>query len=296
MSELPAGASLRRQIGDRAKNVGVPTETALRSFFIDRLLARLKVSGGNDWILKGAQALMVRAALTRETTDLDLRAPATGIEGALRDFTQALATDLGDGCTFEVRQRARRLEHLAAAGREGTQVTIAARLGATSPISFHVDIVVGREPTGRVECLPYTLPIDLPGHRATLVSVFPLVDHVADKVWATLGTLGHSASSRGKDLYDLCIIRSLGGINGSLLAEALEAERLSRGLALAGAFEAPNTMRSPFERLSRREPNRHVPVHFAAANAAAKAFIDPALSGAAFGREWDASAQAWLRV
>lgn len=127
------------------------------------------------------------------------------------------------------------------------------------------------------------------------MSVFPLVDHVADKVWATLATFGHSASSRGKDLYDLCMIRSLGGINGSLLAEALEAERLSRGLAPASAFEAPTTMRAPFERLSKREPNQHVPAQFASANAAAKAFIDPALSGAAVGREWDAANQVWLR-
>jgi hypothetical protein len=295
MNEPPTGASRRRQIGDRAKNSGVPTETALRSYFIERLLARLEASGGDRWILKGAQALMMRAPLTRDTTDLDLRPPGTGIDRALEAFIGALASDLGDGCTFEARRRTRRLDLQVAGGHEGAQVAITARLGATAPITFHVDIVEGREPTGRVERLLYPLPIDLPDHPATLVSVLPLVDHIADKVWASLATYGTASSSRGKDLYDLCVMRSLGGITGALSAEALEAERISRGLAPAGAFQAPTSMRSPFERLSRREPNRHVPPLFFEANAVAKALVDPALQGTALGREWDPSAQAWRR-
>ena len=163
-----------------------------RQFAYDRFLQRLN-AGDDGWVLKGAAALLAREVSTRATRDVDLyrRAELVEAETALRE---AIALDLGDWFTFEA-SRSRQMT----AGVIGLTFALTARIGNREWESFNVDLVdEAAGMTGEPETAPALARIDLaeldqPGYR-----VWPLADHVADKVTATFATYGRTnrASTR----------------------------------------------------------------------------------------------------
>ena len=168
-----------------------------RQFAYDRFLQRLN-AGDDGWVLKGAAALLAREVSTRATRDVDLYR-RTGLVEAETALREAIALDLGDWFTFEA-GRSRQMT----AGVIGLTIALTARIGIREWESFNVDLVgEAAGMTGEPETAPALARIDLveldqPGYR-----VWPLADHVADKLAATFATYGRTKpgidSGQGSD-------------------------------------------------------------------------------------------------
>ncbi|MCW3841687.1 nucleotidyl transferase AbiEii/AbiGii toxin family protein [Micromonospora yasonensis] len=179
-----------------------------RQFAYDRALARLFRSDDADrWVLKGAGALLARLATARHSKDVDVFFNATDadVDDAVDALRAALRIDLGDHFAFDVMRVAPLQEEA-----KGARVYVNARLGPTSFASFHIDVVVGTVMTGTPDVVAPLTPLNIEGLVRPNYRVFPIADHLADKLCATIGTYTRdgqpASSSRVKDLVDIAII------------------------------------------------------------------------------------------
>ena len=214
-----------------------------RQFAYDRVLARCFTGpGAEGWVLKGAGALLARLeGMARHSKDIDLyyTQQAASTDRAVEAFLDAVDRDLGDHFRFDV-TRTTTLQEDAT----GRRVHLDAYLGARYA-AFHVDIVVGTAMSGQPDTAPPLTPIDVAGLIRPPYRVFPLADHVADKVCAIIephnradGTV--AGSSRVKDLVDIAIIARTQPIAGASLRAALLTGAAHRGLHLPPRFGVPD--------------------------------------------------------
>jgi hypothetical protein len=180
--------AFRRALTDRLRAIAVGSRWALphlqRQFAYDRLLERLYAID-DGWIVKGAAALLARDLGVRATIDVDVyRARAREVaEAELRD---AAGHDIGDWFRFDI-----------GAGRPvgdgdaGVRLPTTASIGPTPWAKFHVDLVGSDlRMTGEPESTPPLTPIAMPDVEQHGYRVYPLVDHIADKVVALFQLYG----------------------------------------------------------------------------------------------------------
>lgn len=148
-------AAFRRALTDRLRHIAQPhghwpLAELQRQFGYDRLLARL-YSLDDQWIVKGATALLARAIIVRHTVDIDLYR-AVDRDQAERDLREAAHLDLGDWVRFEIGVAT----PVADAGN-GARLPVTVTIGATPWTRFHVDVVAeGIRMTG----IPDDVPLD----------------------------------------------------------------------------------------------------------------------------------------
>src|SRR5262245_55806632 len=95
--------AFRRALTDRLRAVAAPQgrwplADMQRQFAYDRLLVRLYLLD-DDWVVKGATALLARGIAVRHTVDVDVYRAAHG-QRAERDVRAALLLDAGDWFEF----------------------------------------------------------------------------------------------------------------------------------------------------------------------------------------------------
>jgi hypothetical protein len=255
---------------DKLKGVAEDSKWTLpqlqRQFAYDRLLERLYMVD-EGWVLKGATALLARDLGVRASIDVDVfRAEA--LEVAERELREAAALDLGDWFLFEAGPAQQ-----AGDGAAGLRVPIRSLIGPTDWMRFHVDLV-GNEVTmtGAPEQMPALARVTMPDVAQRGYRVYPLVDHVADKIAATFDRYGksRSPSTRYKDLVDLVAIAS----SASIAADAQIIALHSEAEAARSLLEVAPTLEEALELMSR--------------------FADPLLDETARGR-WDPRARRWAR-
>ena len=173
---------------------------------------------------------------------------------------------------------------------------IRALIGPTEWARFHVDLVGNQMTmTGMPEQMPALARVTMPDVEQSGYRVYPLVDHVADKIAATFDRYGksRSPSTRYKDLVDLVAIASAASVEAQAQIVALRSEAKRRGVELASAFAVPDpeawkrgyeaeAARSLLEVAATLEEALELMVRFA----------DPLLDGSARG-VWDPSAGTW---
>lgn len=292
----PATVVTRQGLLDRARNAGVPGDRALKDFAVGRLMARLEAHAPGQWLVKGGEALLTRRVTSRPTRDLDLRSANRDIGAALRDFEEAIGLPMADGVAFALARVPRRLTGAGTGGYPVYRIDLKATIGAQPLVDFHVDVVTGRELTGEPEAAIRTPLVAVPGMEPVSVLLFPTVDHIADKVCAIHQVHGgaRNASTRVKDLHDLCTLRGVPGIEASQLSEAIAAESAIRRVEPPGKMAIPPTMRLSYERMARRtDPHPFVPREFAGALLAIGAFLDPVLGGGTVTGVWDPEHLRW---
>jgi hypothetical protein len=244
MTREPAGygspGAFRRALTDRLHAIAAASRWSLphlqRQFAYDRLLERL-YAVDDGWIVKGAAALLARDLGVRATIDVDVyRARAREVaEGELRE---AAGRDIGDWFRFEI-----------GAGRPvgdgdaGVRLPTTASIGPTPWATFHVDLVGSDlRMTGHPEPMPPLARVVMPDVEQHGYRVYPLVDHVADKVVAIFQLYGEQRrpSTRYKDLVDLVSIATGASVAAQpqLIALASEAER--RRVRLPTRFDVPD--------------------------------------------------------
>jgi hypothetical protein len=244
--------ALRQALAARARQAARDTDASsndlITRFYLVRLLARVFQADPDAWLLKGGQALLARYPDARHSSDIDLcgTSATTTLDDAVATLIRAAALDLDDYLHFTVHSREDRTD-----GNGTSRVRFKVQLGGrpiNTPVS--VDVVTNRVPLGQptYKRLEPAVPLDWPTGYP-VVALYPMVDHVADKVCAMYemhGTDHTIPSTRYRDLVDLLLIAHREPLDGPLVHLALRTEvrrRRARGtvLDLPSTFTIPGT-------------------------------------------------------
>ncbi len=247
----PTPRGYRNSIQNRAKSAaanlpGVTAGELAGLYYHRRLLARVFHTDPASWVLKGGQALLMRWPAARYSTDIDLLGDQDSTEDAVKALIDAAAIRLDDHLRFE-HQKTTDQTHV---DRPTRTVYFRAMFGNVElRRNVKVDVVVsGHAPRGTVATEPLDAPFAVDCGTWPEVRMFPLEDHVAEKVCAMYEkhrTAGNT-STRYKDLADLAIIALNSAFDGTMLHATLIGEarrRRDRGMVveLPSSFEVPNS-------------------------------------------------------
>lgn len=284
-------AAFRRALTDSLKDTSKRSNWTIqqlqRQVAYDRLLERLYIVD-DVWIVKGATALLARDLGVRGSLDVDVyRAVAQNVAEA--DLRRAAEIDLGDWFLFTVGAGA-------PIGNNSLRFPVVAIMGTTTWVEFHVDLSgTDLRLTGRLEDVPAIARGLIPSVEQRGYRVYPLVDHVADKVAATYERHGASEnpSTRYRDLVDLVAIATGASIDAQSQSNALRSEFERRNLVLPKTFDVPD--RGLWERGYAAEVSKSMlttALTLEDALVIVKAFLDPLLNGVAAGT-WNPDKQEW---
>jgi hypothetical protein len=292
--------ALRRALTDRLRRLaqempGGQLHDLQRQFAYDRLLFRVFTHDPESWVLKGATAMLARlGGRGRHTQDIDLYRQSGELAEADRALRECAAVDAGDWFRFTL--SAGRV--IQPQGARALRVPVTAYLGAAAFTSFHVDIITDGAMTSAPDVVGPLVAVDVPGLLRVQYRVYPVVDHVADKVCALVETHAGPTgellgSSRYRDLADLATFAHTASVDATTLADAIRSQAARRGLRLPRAMALPafGDWRAGYARVARDVPGlaeRDVD----SALAVASRFLDPVLAGDAKGR-WDPMLLHW---
>jgi hypothetical protein len=130
--------AFRSALTARLKNTAKTSRWTLtqlqRQFAYDRLLERLYLAD-QDWIVKGATALLARDIGVRGSLDIDVYRNAAR-QQAEADLRAAAARDIGDWFRFDLGN-----SQIMDNATGGLRIPVTAYVGATPWAEFHVDLV-----------------------------------------------------------------------------------------------------------------------------------------------------------
>ncbi len=288
----PSPQAFRQALTDKLREAAKSSPWTLsqlqRQMAYDRLLERLYVVG-DGWVVKGATALLARGIGVRGTIDVDIYRERAR-ELAEADLREAASRDIGDWFTFELGPGR------AVATDAAVRVPVIAYVGTASWAAFHVDLVGSDlRMTGEPEHVPPLARVLMPDIEQHGYRAYPLVDHIADKISATVQRYGDQErpSTRFKDLVDLVAIITEVSVAADLQMAALASETRRRGMRMPASFDVPD--RGLWERGYVAEARRSlllIAPTLAEALAVVRPFVDPLLAGAAVGR-WDPTLGRW---
>lgn len=276
----------------QAREHGVDAQGLQRRLVYSRFLARVFADPDSPWVLKGGTATLVRVPTGRTTKDVDLLSQARDLPAAVADLRRPAAVDLGDHFRFvPVSER----ESIGGTGQPHVttrRVAVDAFCGTRRALpSFGVDVVVGSLMTG-VPDESVDDQIPLRGLTPPVVRLYPLVDHIADKLCATMTTYASGASSRERDLVDLVVFALCQDVDGAALTTAIHGEWTNRELAGPPRFAPPAAWRSRFAALARKTPACTI-VTFDEAVELVTRFVTPPLDRSAGHLRWTAADRSW---
>ncbi|WNV86698.1 nucleotidyl transferase AbiEii/AbiGii toxin family protein [Umezawaea sp. Da 62-37] len=249
---ITAPAEFRRRLNTAAKAHvrihGGSVQDLMERFYLSRLLARAYSHDPQGWLLKGGQALLVRYTDARHSRDLDLlyRHADRDLDDAVTALRTAAVEDLGDHVCFEFfdTTSTSKIGH-------ARRVRFTPIIGTKSSSVLGVDVVVGPAPFGEPVSRILTPVLAVEGIEAgPVVRLYPIVDHLADKICAMHERHSGVASSRYRDLVDILLMILREPIDGTQLRTALHTEvgrRRLRGtdITLPRRFRAPDPVWIP---------------------------------------------------
>ncbi len=295
MSQYATPAAFRRALTDKLTALARESRWELpqlqRQFAYDRLLERLYLMD-DGWIVKGAVALLARDLGVRASVDIDVYR-AKRVDAAEADLREAAARDIGDWFRFEIGPRGTIGE-----GITGVRLHVTAFVGETVWAQFRVDLVGSDlNMLGEPDQVAALAEVDMPDVSQRGYRAYPLVDHVADKVAATVQRYGAAQrpSTRFRDLVDLVAISQGASIDAQEQIRALTSEAERRCIVLPETFDVPD--RALWESGYAAEARRSLlaTAHtLDEALAVVRPFVDPVLVGTARGT-WDHERGAWMR-
>lgn len=145
--------------------------------------------------------------------------------------------------------------------------------------------------------MPPIARVAMPDVEQSGYRVYPLVDHVADKLAATFDGYGQdkqNPSTRFRDLVDLVAISLGATIDAKTQIEALRSEAARRGVTLPDRFDVPDQgLWKPGYAAEARRSLLPIAHDLDEALEVVRPFIDPLLGGSAAGR-WDPATRQWM--
>lgn len=243
---------------------------------------------------RAATPSLTRVHDARTTKGIDLLAELADLDTAVARLREAVEVDLGDHSRFVITGTRSASGGTMQPDVEGYKVSIDAYCGVKRRDHFSVDVVTGSVMTAKPDV--QTRPGLVPAVAPTRVRLYPVVDHIADKLCATqstYGTAGDQPSSRVRDLVDLVVFARTQRIDGTELAEAITAEWTHRGLPGAPFFAPPETWVRLYTAEARRVPACGDILTFDAAVELTTALLGPALDQTATGQQWSPQSRTW---
>lgn len=262
-----------------------------RRFLYDRFLARVFTHAPDPWVLKGGTALLARVRDARHSRDVDLNRTTGTLDAAVQEIRAATATDLDDHVRFVTTTH--RINRAGQSGGGTARVEITPYIGVRPMHAFGVDIVVGTLITTDPDLHRPTSVVAMPGLTTPPYRLYSVVDHVADKVCATMELHNGRPSGRHRDLVDLVIIACTQTIDAAALGHAIEAERLHRELPPVTAWACPPQWATPYATAARTVTHCANYRTYATATALVAQFLDPVLSGELTTGTWTPQARQW---
>ena len=283
--------AFRRALTDKLKALAESSQWNLpqlqRQMAYDRFLERLYLVD-DGWVLKGATALLACEIGVRATIDVDVYR-AVERQVAVADIGRAANLDIGDWFRFDIGPARAHFD-----GAAGVRFPVTAYVGATEWAQFHIDLVGSNlQMTGEPDEMPALARVVMPDVAQHGYRVYPLVDHVADKVAAMIERHSDRPSTRFKDLVDLVAIITEASIDADLQRTAMQSEAARRGINLPDHFDVPD--RSLWETGYESEAQRSLlPLAQTLDEALAivRPFIDALFDGTAIGH-WDPMTLQW---
>ncbi len=224
--------------------------------------------------------------------DLDLYRAIDTITEAEQELRHAAATDLGDFFSFDLGRSAPLTDE-----QKGVRVAVLARIGRREFERFPVDVVAGLTMTGKPDEAPPLVSVDIEGLTQTVYRVYPLADHIADKVCAIYRTHttaeGHViASSRIKDFVDLALIALT--VDAAALQQALSSELARNHLPIPDHFAVPDIdlWASGYEHMAARAPDLANCRSYDQGHDLVTRLLDPAFTNEAHSR-WKPETEEW---
>ncbi|MFB9955732.1 nucleotidyl transferase AbiEii/AbiGii toxin family protein [Cellulomonas denverensis] len=196
-------ASVGVRAGREARQTGAKKAEILRRFVYDRLLARVFHGPDGHWVLKGGTALLIRVHRARYSKDVDLLHEINDPDAAHADLSARLSIDLGDHLRFELGRPKRTSASEGQPEVTGSRVPVLVYCGVKKVEQFHIDLITGSMMTVEPEIAARLSGIDIDGLAPAQVRLYPIVDHIADKIAATETVYASGPSSRVRDLVDL---------------------------------------------------------------------------------------------
>ncbi|MFF9011020.1 nucleotidyl transferase AbiEii/AbiGii toxin family protein [Streptomyces goshikiensis] len=290
-----------RALKDHAAKVveqdGGTIQAVMRGFFFQRLTARLFTAEPEGWLLKGGQALLARyPSGARLSTDIDLQGLHGTIEEAYAALLAGAAVDLRDHLRFVPKRMKRQ-------GKDGDGIMQAfeVNIGSRPVLSLHVDLVTGKNVTADPATFQLMPRPDLPWPTEwPPILLYPVVDHLADKICAMYEWHRNAPSSRHRDLADILLISQNETIDAAAAHHALHAEvafRLRAGtdLRMPAKFEMPaRGWRDGYAEAAKDVAGLNGCATWTSAEFSAAAFITPLL-GEAFRGTWHPDKSDWAR-
>ncbi len=208
-----------------------------RHFAYDRFLTRLFFDPDSTWVLKGGTGLLARVPQqARHTQDIDLHYRGE-IERAQTELVAAADRDLGDFFSFDLEQTG-----TLSGTTSGRKYRVATYIGDAKFADFQIDAVVDSNMTGVPDHAPGLRPIDIEGLPTADYRIYPVVDHLADKLIAMTSTFASNRpSTRYRDLVDIVLIAQTQTVDADALRTAVESERLHRSHSLPERLELPDS-------------------------------------------------------
>ncbi|MGW3390738.1 nucleotidyl transferase AbiEii/AbiGii toxin family protein [Streptomyces cinereoruber] len=282
-----------------ARSEGLPVADVLSSYFFSRLVARVFHAQPDGWIVKGGHALLMRyAAAARLSQDIDIQSnTGGGIGEAVADLLKAAAHDLGDYMRFTPTRTSMHEN-----GAAGAKQVFRVHMGTQEVGVVKVDVVTGQVPSAPPEMRRVTPLIDLawpadwPEAR-----LYPIINHLADKVCAMYERHKGAPSSRYRDLADILLISQREDVDGRYAQLALRTEARRRRLtgtpgvelSLPPEFQAPGpAWPDRYPAAARQVPGLEGCLTWKEAALAAEAFLSPLLAPGPSGN-WNAADAAW---
>ncbi len=302
MSPLPYRSAeafrtaLSARFKQRVRESGLSTQQLARQFAYDRFLSRVFTAPGADqWVLKGGGALLARLTGARHSIDLDLYRAADDLTTAEHALRMATAYDLDDFFTFWLSE-GRPLTNM----HRGTTFAVQSRIGQRPFERFSVDLVADATMTGTPEPAAPIVDLGIEGLDTPNYQLYPLVDHIADKLAAMYEThpgLGGTIvpSSRVKDFVDLAVIATSQTVTGANLHRAIISEFAQRQLGLPATFNVPDPSiwATGYERMARDTPALRNHRAYHEGYRLVTAFLSPILAHQISG-EWQPLRQEWI--
>ncbi len=204
-------------------------------------------------MLKGCSAVLARVADARTTQDVDLLRQLDDLESAYAELITAANRGVDDHLRFEAVQRVPGGQGQDQPAVEGCRVIFDAYCGITKLNPVKVDLVVGPVMTSAPEEVAQSV-FEIEGMSPIRMQLYPVVDHVADKVCATQARYGSSGgrSSRVRDLVDLVVLARSQNIDGDSLSVALRSEWAMRELEGSLIFDPPSDWENQYPPMARR--------------------------------------------
>lgn len=287
----PSPQAFRQALTDKLREASKDGPWTLsqlqRQIGYDRLLERLYLVD-DGWVVKGATALLARGIGVRGTIDVDIYRERSR-ELAEADLREAASRDIGDWFSFELGPGR------AVASDAAVRIPVTAYVGTASWASFHVDLVGSdMRMTGQPDDVPPLARVLMPDIEQHGYRVYPLVDHIADKISAIVQRYSEDRpSTRFKDLVDLVAIVTEASVAADQQMAALTSEAQRRDMPLQTTFDVPD--RAIWERGYAAEAGRSLLSTARSLDEAlgvVRPFVEPLLAGTAAGA-WDPGAGRW---